>query len=322
MKLLKYILFFLCTGLFAQFAPAVGLIGTTAIHKDSSVIIEWASQCKVTRGYQDISNTTLGLANVGDSSMALGMALSNGVVSLGDGGNAVLQFNSKINDGPGFDFAIFENAFNDTYLEFAFVEVSSDGINYFRFPNQCAASQSVQIASFDTTSTNLYHNLAGKYRAGYGTPFDLSEINPNPLIDLQNITHIKIIDVVGSLNNQFSSFDSFGNKINDPFPTPFPSSGFDLDAVGVIHVNNASSVNSSASKKINAYPNPCSINEKININGINGNFYFQWSDAMGTILLIGNTNANFINAIEGKAGIYYLKIIHDSDVFNFKIIIQ
>ena len=30
-------------------------------------------------------------------------------------------------------------------------------------------------------------------------------------------------------------YDQYLNKINDPFPTPFPSSGFDLDAVGVIN---------------------------------------------------------------------------------------
>ena len=35
--------------------------------------------------------------------------------------------------------------------------------------------------------------------------------------------------------NDFSSCDFSGHQINDPWPTPFYSSGFDLDAVGVIN---------------------------------------------------------------------------------------
>jgi hypothetical protein len=37
------------------------------------------------------------------------------------------------------------------------------------------------------------------------------------------------------MNDSFATKDVNGHKINDPWPTPFPSSGFDLDAVGVIH---------------------------------------------------------------------------------------
>jgi hypothetical protein len=46
---------------------------------------------------------------------------------------------------------------------------------------------------------------------------------------------VKIIDVIGSVDSNFCNYDQYLNKINDPFPTPFPSSGFDLDAVGVIN---------------------------------------------------------------------------------------
>ena len=46
---------------------------------------------------------------------------------------------------------------------------------------------------------------------------------------------MKIIDVIGSIDSNFCNYDQYLNKINDPFPTPFPSSGFDLDAVGVIN---------------------------------------------------------------------------------------
>ena len=35
--------------------------------------------------------------------------------------------------------------------------------------------------------------------------------------------------------NNFSSCDFNGHQINDPWPTPFNTGGFDLDAVGVIN---------------------------------------------------------------------------------------
>lgn len=36
--------------LFAQYAPAAGLPGSTTIHKDSSVFVAWATGCEVARG--------------------------------------------------------------------------------------------------------------------------------------------------------------------------------------------------------------------------------------------------------------------------------
>ena len=41
--------------------------------------------------------------------MAIG-APGNGIVSLGDGGEAILSFERFIENGPGWDFAIFENS--------------------------------------------------------------------------------------------------------------------------------------------------------------------------------------------------------------------
>jgi hypothetical protein len=77
--------------------------------------------------------------------------------------------------------------------------------------------------------------LAGKYRQGYGTPFDLEELAGTPGLNVNDVKYVRIIDVVGSIDDNYATYDSFGNKINDPWPTPFDSSGFDLEAVGVIH---------------------------------------------------------------------------------------
>ncbi|MFN6048554.1 MAG: T9SS C-terminal target domain-containing protein, partial [Bacteroidota bacterium] len=62
---------------------------------------------------------------MGTAAGAEGPAASNGVVSLGDGGIATLTFDPPITNGDGFDFAVFENTFLDTFLELAFVEVST-----------------------------------------------------------------------------------------------------------------------------------------------------------------------------------------------------
>jgi hypothetical protein len=75
--------------------------------------------------------------------------------------------------------------------------------------------------------------LAGKYRQGYGTPFDLEQLGTKDevisgLVDLMAITHIRIVDIIGDGTYR----DSKGNPIYDPYRTA-GSAGFDLDAVGV-----------------------------------------------------------------------------------------
>ena len=44
-----------------------------------------------------------------------------------------------------------------------------------------------------------------------------------------------VVDVVGSIDPAYATYDSQGHAINDPWPTAFASSGFDFDAVGVLH---------------------------------------------------------------------------------------
>jgi len=240
----------------AQFPPPAGQPGSTAIYKDSSVFVAWATACSIIRGYQDISNPGLGYVTFGDSTMALGKAGINGVVSLGDGGSAILTFAKPIKNGPGWDFAVFENSFSDTFLELAFTEVSSDGIIYFRFPATSNTQDTVQIGSFGSVDATKINNLAGKYRALYGTPFDLQELTGLSGLDVNNITHLRITDVVGCIQNAYARYDHLGHKINEPWNTPFPSGGFDLDAVGVI--NQSTDINEflSTTTSLSVCPNP------------------------------------------------------------------
>jgi hypothetical protein len=220
---------------YAQFPGPAGTLGTTAIHKDSNIIATWAANCIVQRGWMNIADTSLGKALVGDETYVPGPAAS-GIVSLGDGGVATLTFHYPLRNGPGFDFAVFENAFDDRFLELAFVEVSSDGKNFVRFAATSLTPTDTQVEAFDFwADATKINNLAGKYRANFGTPFDLEELKDSVGIDVNNITHVRIIDVVGSIDSAFARMDHFGNVINDPWPTPFASSGFDLDAVAVIN---------------------------------------------------------------------------------------
>ncbi len=295
----------------AQFAPAAGKPGSTALKHDSTCFIAWAKSCEIVRGYRDISQPDSGFADAGTAQAATGQALQNGIVSLGDGGTATLTFESPVTNGPGWDFAVFENSFLDTFLELAFVEVSSDGNNFVRFPAISLTDTGIQTGAFGYTFPEKIDNLAGKYRVGFGTPFDLEELKDSTGIDITSITHIRIKDVTGSLLPTFASLDSKGNKINDPWPTRFSSGGFDLDAVGVIHAK--LSINSNTS---NIYP---SIN--IGPNPLYGNYLNVYSKGQLTAILYdisGNKivswniqNGENILNIDRHTGMYYLVFINE-----------
>lgn len=226
------------------FAPQVGQPGATAIEADSPLFTEWASGYQaLVRGPQDIANPTGPTASSGTGAMALGPAGSPGVVSLGDGGQITLTFDHPITNGAGADFAVFENGFaigsaGLAYLELGFVEVSSDGTDFFRFPSVSETQTSTQVGGFGPLDASNLHDLAGKYIGGYGTPFDLGGLaGVSPLLNVDAVRYVKIVDVVGSIDPSLGSRDSRGHLINDPYATPFATGGFDLDAVGVFHMS-------------------------------------------------------------------------------------
>ncbi len=315
--------------LFAQFAPQAGLSGTTAIHKDSSVFVNWATGGTIKRGWKDISDQSLGLAEVGDESYIAGMA-GNGIVSLGDGGVATVTFAKPIKNGPGFDFAVFENGFIDqtlkpgtAFLELAFVEVSSDGVNFFRFPAVSNNDTVAQLDAFEGIDAAKVNNLAGKYIANFGTPFDLADLMHLSAIDVNQITHVRVIDVVGSLSDDFVSRDSRGIKINDPWPTPFAQSGFDLDAIGVIHQRDDLGIKEMLAASIKVYPNPLSANSRIRIElKDNASVSVELTNLLGEVLNAGKTEDGWFSLTEIPSGMYYLCISTDAGVINKKVLVR
>lgn len=222
-----------------------------------------------------------------DPHKALGPATGNymDIVSLGDldsdelsshvpPGEITLKFGLSldpndlpISDGNGYDFAIFENGFVSMYTkpsgsisgqmlaELAFVEVSSDGINFARFPSVSLTASAV--GAYGTIEISNIYNLAGKHPNAngicFGTGFDLACLANNPLVisgtvNLNDIRYVKIIDIPGSgdfLDSAAGNFIDFlsypywdyyvlDHPVYDAWLT-WGSGGFDLDAVGVLY---------------------------------------------------------------------------------------
>ena len=236
------------------FCGVVGSEGCTAVKFDDERIQGWATACTVVRGSSNLTDPEAAAVTYGTDEDAVGPATANtmDVVSLGDGGMATLTFDTPIANGDGYDFAVFENSFNDYFLELAVVEVSSDGEHFVRFPATSLTQTHTQIT--ERVDPTFINNLAGKYRVGYGTPFDLEELRDSANVDINNITHVRVIDVVGSIDPQYGTYDAFGHLINDPFPTITHSAGFDLDGVAVM--NTALGIDEVQTSALSLYPNP------------------------------------------------------------------
>jgi hypothetical protein len=206
------------------------------------VVAEWAtSVVAFDRGPIDIANPGGGDASFGAPEYVLGPADDDefDVFSLGDGGSITLRFAAGIANQAGDDFAVFENGFfapGGLFAELAFVEVSSNGVDFARFP--ATSLRATPVAGGGTVDPSEYHNLAGKHPRNRGTGFDLADLAAHPLIgqgklDLGEIAYVRLVDVVGN----GSTLDAQGGPVYDPYSTPFPSGGFDADAVGAPEPN-------------------------------------------------------------------------------------
>lgn len=291
------------------FCGAVGTEGCNAIAADDNQFVAWATSVVLTRGPQDISNPSSPLASFGGDTNAIGPATLNNsmdAVSLGDGGSALITFDRPIQNGEGPDFAVFENDVSGGFLELAFVEVSSDGVHFVRFPSTSLTPTETQVGTFDFIDPTFINNLAGKFRIGYGTPFDLEELADSANINIDSIVYVRIIDVIGTIDPQYATYDAFGHIVNDPWPTDFWSSGFDLTGVGVIHQKPVG-IDNHEMPQVFAYPNPCNgtlyiINEnsdRVELYNMNGKLL--------EVVENGDTQVT-LNMQSYPAGLYLLKV--------------
>jgi hypothetical protein len=219
-----------------------------------------------------------------DPNKALGSATGDNldVVSLGDldsgqigqgvpAGKITLAFSEAIRDSNGYDFVVFENGIVSVYntgagsikgqmfAELGYVEVSSNGSDFVRFPSVSLTDGLVGM--YGTIEISNVYNLLGKHPNANGvctgTPFDLSDIAGegsvvSGVVDINNVHYVRIVDIPGSGDFE----DEAGNHI-DPASWPvwdfyannhsiydawltFESGGVDLEAVGILEEQNYS----------------------------------------------------------------------------------
>ncbi len=219
-----------------------------------------------------------------DTNRALGPATGNylDVVSLGDldqgrigqgvePGQITLSFGEPVSDCNGYDFVVFENGLvslintgggsikGQMFAELGYVEVSSNGVDFVRFPSVSLTAGLVGM--YGTIEISDVYNLAGKHPNGngvcMGTPFDLRELAGDGsvvsgVVDINNINYVRIVDIPGSGDfedeavehidpHSWPLWDFYANNhpIYDAWLT-FVSGGVDLEAVGVLEEQNYS----------------------------------------------------------------------------------
>ncbi len=219
-----------------------------------------------------------------DPNKALGEATGDNldVVSLGDldqsqigvgmePGQITLAFDEPVRDCDGYDFVVFENGLvslintgggsikGQMFAELGYVEVSSNGVDFVRFPSVSLTAGLVGM--YGTIEISDVYNLAGKHPNGEGvctgTPFDLSEIADESsvlsgVVDINNISYVRIVDIPGSgdFEDEAAKYIDAGSwpvwdyyasdhSIYDAWLT-FESGGVDLEAVGVLEEQNFS----------------------------------------------------------------------------------
>ncbi len=171
----------------------------------------------------------------------------------------------SIRNAAGYDFVVFENAIVSQFTtpngsvegqvlgELAYVEVSSNGVDFARFPSVSLTAR--LVGAYGTIAPGDIHNLAGKHPNAngicIGTPFDLNDLAEHPsvvagLVDLDHITRLRIVDIPGNgafLDQATACIDPNTadewrpytglHPIYDQWPT-YGSGGFDLEAVGIL----------------------------------------------------------------------------------------
>jgi hypothetical protein len=208
------------------------------------------------------------------------------------------------------------------------VEVSSDGQRFVRFPAVSLSSSVTQVGSFEYIDARKIHNLAGKYVANYGTPFDLEDVKDSAGLDVSRITHVRIVDVVGLIDPEYATYDILGNPVNDPWSTDFASGGFDLDAVGVIHQNITEGIIAAANTPtLSVFPNPAQTNQEISIqlnSDLTEETLLHVFNAAGSLVMsqyVSGNNAS-ISTQGLESGIYMIKMSNSVGTFVEKLVVR
>jgi len=145
------------------------------------------------------------------------------VLSLGDGGEIILEISAGICDGTGLDFTVFENAFRAggpagaVFAEVGIVAVSADGETFLTFPYDAQtfdglAGKTPVRSHPDNGIDPTDPDVSG------GDSFDLGEIG------LPLVRFVRITDPGAEIPDP-------GNRL-----PPGTSGGFDLDAIAAVNL--------------------------------------------------------------------------------------
>lgn len=150
------------------------------------------------------------------------------IFSPGVGGSVVLRLTAVAKDGPGTDLIVYENPFfvhggsspTDTFIECLFVEVSSNGISFARFPTAYFGPVGPHLGPLGQmlgVPSGWYRGFAGLYTVsagpildvdpldvvdGGGDAFDFADLANHPLVlqgevQLDHIRYVRLVDVQG-----------------------------------------------------------------------------------------------------------------------------
>ena len=212
------------------------------------------------------------IVSLGDLDGAeLTAGITPGMITLSFGDPNQPSASGRIRNGRGYDFAVFENGIlsqvttpggsikGQMMAELAFVEVSTNGMDFARFPS--VSLTAARVGNHGTIDVTDVYNLAGKHPNAdsvcTGTPFDLEDLRDHPLVrngrvNLDDIRFVRLVDIPGS-----GAFADMAAGFPDPAsydPNTVPqfqsyqgthpvfdawltqgSGGFDLEAVGVLN---------------------------------------------------------------------------------------
>jgi|GEM_PF-3523830 len=201
------------------------------------VAVAWATQVIQSQNHTSAENI-------------LGAVDGQWAVGSSGGGTITVSFGTPITNGPGPDFAVWENGFyvsqDRLYVELGYVDVSSDGQTWVTFPSVFLDEPEANLL---VDPTQVY-NLAGNYIANFvpdeqkqGVPFDLEDLADLPevqsgSVNLYSIQYVRLRDIIG-VSEGGNSHDqatylgySENHWIDDGISY---GGGADWDAVGVIH---------------------------------------------------------------------------------------
>ncbi len=178
----------------------------------AAAVVSFTPGPDVTFGQEDMPGVVLGPPEAAPTDTQGGLD----VVSLGVGGELVLELGLDVVDGPGVDLIVFENPFyvgaskQAIYKELGEVSVSLDGVSWTTFVCDPATYTTSQCAGWRVVLSSPGNGIAATDPAvAGGDPFDLAQIG------VARARYVKIRDL-----SKGGSGDA---------------AGFDLDAVAVVN---------------------------------------------------------------------------------------